>query len=186
MMRLSLTIVLLLASAAYAELRIRDYHGEVAVTKVNLDSVRNSRSFRMDVDGDGKKDSVLLYFEQTSYNLVCYDHGEKVWISYFDITDAEPTYVEFAPAYVIGPYKPVMVVKFSTGVTMTDSLFIVDMVRTAAGLKPFTLLSCSATWGDAPTIVKPGFVEIQHFRGWVTARYLWDGEKYIEQQVQEW
>ena len=93
--------------------------------------------------------------------------------------------MEFAPAYVIGPDKPVMVVKFSTGVQMADSLYIIDIVRTASGLKPSTLLRCSAAWGDAPTVVKPGFVEIQHFRGYPMTRYLWDGDTYTAKQVEE-
>ncbi|MBN2465572.1 hypothetical protein JXD38_08130 [candidate division WOR-3 bacterium] len=184
MKHLLIVLALVLVSAASAELRITDYDGAVKATKVNLDSVRNSRSFRVDVDGDGKKDSVELYFEQSSYSLVCYDGRDKVWIAGFDVL-SEPTYVEFAPARVIGPDKPVVVVKFSTGVQMVDSLYIVDVIRTAAGLKSSDMLRCSAAWGDAPTIVKPGFVEIQHFRGWPMTRYLWDGDKYIVQQVEK-
>jgi hypothetical protein len=183
MMRLFAVLSLALVPAAVAELRIKDSHGDVVVTKVRLDSLRNARSFRMDVDGDGTKDSIVVYFEQSYYGLVTFDHGNKVWIAGFDATENPPC-VEFAPACVVGPDKPVMVVKFSTGAQMNDSLYIVDVVRFASGLKPVTLLRCSATWGDAPTIVKPGFVETQHFRGWPTARYIWDGDGYVEVQVE--
>ncbi|MEO0118907.1 MAG: hypothetical protein ABIK66_07270, partial [candidate division WOR-3 bacterium] len=42
------------------------------------------------------------------------------------------------------------------------------------------LIDSSAGWGNSPVILKPGYVEIKHFREWLIAKYLWDGEKFIK------
>lgn len=78
-----------------------------------------------------------------------------------------------------------MVVKTTRGLALGDSLLIVDMVRTAAGLKAQVLLACHAAWADATTVVEPRFVECRTFRGWPAARYVWNGEGFVEQSIQE-
>jgi len=181
-MRPCLALVMILFSLTSGELRIRDYFGDVEVTRVVLDSLRSPRTYQIDVDGDGRKDTVRLYFEQVGYHLVCLDGEDKVWIAFYEAGEADGT-VEFAAAYVTGPRKPVMVVKATRGLALGDSLFIVDLVRTAGGLRAETLLTCGATWADATTIVEPRFVECRHFRGWPEARYSWNGERFVAQDI---
>lgn len=68
-MRLCFGLILLLAPWASGELRIRDYNGDVKVTRVVLDSLSSERTYYLDVDGDGRRDTVQLYFEQVGYHL---------------------------------------------------------------------------------------------------------------------
>jgi len=184
MKQLLLAGLLAIASAGRAELKVTDSRGAVPVTRVNLDSVKGKVSFLQDIDGDGRNDTLKVFFRQAYYQLVYMDHGDEWGLASVELPE-EGSYVEFATAKVAGLYKPALIVKFGQGAAGGDSLYIFDMVQKTSGLRPITLLATSAAWGDAPTVVKPGLVEIATFRNWLCARYLWDGEKYVEQKVDD-
>ncbi len=182
MKRLLLAGLLAIISAGRAELKVTDARGTVPVTRVNLDSVKGKESFLQDIDGDGRLETLKVFFRQVGYELVYMDHGDEIFLA-GDEFPKEGEYVEFTTATVAGQYKPVLVVKFAEKDAAGDSLYIFDMVQRTDGLTPITLLETSAAWGDAPTTVKPGIVEIATFRNWLVSKYLWDGDKYIEQTV---
>ncbi len=164
-----------------AELQIRDYYGEVKPIRVCLDSFNDPAFYYLDVDGDGKKDTLKIYFEQVGYWLACLDHDEKVDIVGCDI-EADENILEFASAYIISPQKPVLIVKLSRGTSEDYGIYVVDLVRTVRGLRADFLLNENAGWANSPTtIVRPNLIEYRHFRGWVTERFIWDGEKFVHQ-----
>lgn len=173
-------LFVLLVSVANGELRIRDYNGEVRVTRVRLDSIDGCLTYHLDADGDGRKDTLLLYFEQVSYQLVWNTEGEKVTIAGLG-QDGDEHVMEFAAAYVVGTSKPVMVVKTSQGVEEGYRILVVDLIRTARGPRADVLLDGDAGWLNSQlTIVKPNIIESVHFRGWPVDRYVWDGDKFMK------
>lgn len=182
-MRLCLVALALLPAVVSGELRIRDYNSDVSVTRVRLDSIAGRLTYYLDADGDGRKDTLLLYFEQVGYELTWKTNGEKVLVAGVE-PDGDENVMEFAAAYVISTHKPVMVVKVSQGVSEGYSIRIVDLVRTARGPKVDVLLDGDAGWLNATTtVVKPNFVESIHFRGWPVDRYIWDGERFVKQKL---
>lgn len=180
-----LVLLLLLGSWARGELQIRDYYRSVKVTRVRLDSMVAESTYYLDADGDGKVDSLLLGPDQVGPSLVWKTNGEKAFIAGFEI-DGDENVLEFAVAYVVSLHKPVLVVKLSTGIREGYRIWIADLVRTARGPRVEVLLDGNAGAVNAKTtVVKPNVVESVHFRGMTVDRYVWDGAKFVEMQLDE-
>lgn len=179
---LLLAAIVTMAAPGFADLRVSDQSGKRPVTRVSLDSLKGTRILRMDVDGDGALDTLRLYFEMESYRLAMGPVGEEIYLGSLAPENVQHNYMDIATGYVAGTHKPALLVYFNRGVAMGDHLKIIDVLNTTTGKEPRFLYDSDAGFADGPVVVTPGMIEIHHFRGYLEARYLWDGKKYIEQK----
>ncbi len=170
------------------KLLVRDYYGDVNVVRVRLDSLTEPVFYYLDVDGDGKNDTLKIYGEQTGYWFVYTGRGEKTYIAGCDMSEGDENILEFAVGYVVSPHKPVVIAKIYRGVEVSDDrIYVVDMVPTVKGMRAEVLLDGEAGWTTLmTTIVRPNFIETRHFRGWVESRYIGNGDRFVEQKSEEW
>ena len=180
-----LVAAVILAAPGFAELRVSDQRGRREVTRVNLDSLKGTRFLRLDVDGDGVMDTLRLYWELNSYRLTMGPVGENIYLAWLDPGETEHNYMDIATGFVAGTKKPALLVYFTKGLAMGDNLKIVDVLNTTMGREPRFLFDGDAGFADGPVVVTPGMIEVRHFRGFLEAKYLWDGKKYVEQKVEE-
>jgi len=158
----------------------RDYFGDIKPTRFKLDT---TTSFIFDLDGDGKNDTATLFFQQTSWVLEIKSHKSKakVWIFGDEAAKGAECYVEIARAFLTTEEKPLLLVAIEKTPSLGNEFYIFDIIHTARGVEIKSILEeKSAGWANSPVIIKPGFVEIQHFRGWTIAKYLWDGKSFVK------
>ncbi|MEO0025729.1 MAG: hypothetical protein ABIK54_03095 [candidate division WOR-3 bacterium] len=184
----TLLTLLLLLSPREILIRGRDYFGPVKVSSFLLDS---NRVLLLDVDGDHKADTLSAEFLQIQWCLRVRAHRSEVLL---DLVDAEKLmeypdgefYAEVTTAYLTGEEKPVLLVAVEGFPALGNSFWIYDIYNTARGLRAETLLEVrDAGWANSPVFVKPGHIEIRHFRNWIIARYVWDGEKFVDMTPKE-
>ena len=180
---ISLFLLTVVAAPAVAVMRGRDYKGDITVNSIEVGHLIGKKAVRVDVDGDGVKDTLDIYFRQTGYTVSLRDRGEEVFLTFFECGDTNVT-LEYARSYLLSPDKPVMLFCYTRPTADGNQLEIVDVVRTADGRKGMSLLKCSAGWADCPVVVKPGYIEMRHFRGWVEAKYQWNGSQFDELPVE--
>ncbi|MEO0019914.1 MAG: hypothetical protein ABIK47_04645 [candidate division WOR-3 bacterium] len=169
-------------------IRGRDYFGPIKVSRFLLDT--NLVIF-LDVDGDRKPDTLEVQFLQIQWCLRIRAHKSEVILAltedealfYDTFTDI---YAEVATAFLTNEEKPLLLVAKEVFPALGNQFWIYDVVHTARGLNAETLLNVpNAGWANSPVLIKPGYVEIQHFRNWTIAKYIWDGDKFIEVPVPE-
>lgn len=158
-------------------IRGRDYFQEIKVSRFLL----KDTTFYFDLDGDKKKDTLLLYFYQTEYRLEVRSHKSKDIILY--IPEPSDTfakyYIEIGRAFLVNDEKPLLIMAIEKFPALGNEFYIYDIINTAKGIKAEPLLvDKSAGWDSSPIILKPGYVEIRHFRDWLIAKYVWDGEQF--------
>lgn len=156
----------------------RDYLGKIRVTRFLI----KDTLFIFDLDGDKIKDTLSIYFLQTCYNFKVKSHkSEKVFLWIEESDTNTKIYVEVARAFLVNDEKPLLLIGIEKSPALGNEFHIYDVVHTAKGIEVFPLLiDSSAGWSNSPVILKPGYVEIRHFREWLIAKYLWDGEKFIK------
>uniref|UniRef100_A0A7V3ZTS6 Uncharacterized protein n=1 Tax=candidate division WOR-3 bacterium TaxID=2052148 RepID=A0A7V3ZTS6_UNCW3 len=158
-------------------IRGRDYFQEIKVSRFLL----KDTTFYFDLDGDKKKDTLLLYFYQTEYQLEVRSHKSKKIILFIEeapYASAE-YYIEIGRAFLVNDEKPLLIIAIEKFPALGNEFYIYDIIHTAKGIKAEPLLvDKDAGWGNSPIILKPGYVEIRHFRDWLIAKYVWDGEQF--------
>ncbi|MCS7250415.1 MAG: hypothetical protein N2323_03910 [candidate division WOR-3 bacterium] len=176
-------MLLLFISFLFAQLDLtpnitgNDYFGKIKVRRFLLkDTV-----FIFDLDGDKVKDTLSIHFLQTGYNFKVKSHkSEKIFLWLEEEEDVD-IYIEVARAFLVNDEKPLLLIGIEYSPVHGNEFHIYDIVHTAKGIEVFPLLiDSSAGWASSPVILKPGYVEIRHFRQWLIAKYLWDGEKFIK------
>jgi hypothetical protein len=172
------------AIPAMGMLRVSDARGKAAVTRVDLSALKGQRAILVDLDGDHTPDTVKVRWEQTGYRVYIGEPYDEVILTGFE-SEEDKVSMDIASAYVAGNAKPALLVYFTQATAMGDHLVIIDVLRTTMGLEPRFLFDSDAGFADGPVVVTPGMIEIRHFRGWLEAKYLWDGKKYIGQKVEE-
>ncbi|MEO0009587.1 MAG: hypothetical protein ABIK22_01225 [candidate division WOR-3 bacterium] len=184
----TLLTLLLLLSPREILIRGRDYFGPVKVSSFLLDS---NRVLLLDVDGDHKADTVSAEFRQVEWCLRVRAHRSEVLL---DLVDAEKLmetsegdfYAEIATAYLTSEEKPVLLVAVEGFPALGNRFWVYDIFNTARGLRAETLLAePSAGWANSPVFLKPGYIEIKHFRNWTIAKFVWDGERFVDMTPKE-
>ncbi|MEO0105660.1 MAG: hypothetical protein ABIK46_06035 [candidate division WOR-3 bacterium] len=154
-----------------------DYFGKIKVKRFLI----KDTTFIFDLDGDKIKDTFAIYFLQTGYNFEVRSHKSKKIFFWIEEGNDMDIYVEVARAFLVNDEKPLLLIGIEKSPAHGNEFHIYDVVHTAKGIEVFPLLiDSSAGWGNSPVILKPGYVEIKHFREWLIAKYLWDGEKFIK------
>uniref|UniRef100_A0A7V4CH88 Uncharacterized protein n=1 Tax=candidate division WOR-3 bacterium TaxID=2052148 RepID=A0A7V4CH88_UNCW3 len=154
-----------------------DYFGKIKVKRFLI----KDTTFIFDLDGDKIKDTFAIYFLQTGYNFEIRSHKSKKIFFWIEERNDMDIYVEVARAFLVNDEKPLLLIGIEKSPAHGNEFHIYDVVHTAKGVEVFPLLiDSSAGWGNSPVILKPGYVEIKHFREWLIAKYLWDGEKFIK------
>lgn len=154
-----------------------DYFGKIKVKRFLI----KDTTFIFDLDGDKIKDTFAIYFLQTGYNFEIRSHKSKKIFFWIEEGNDMDIYVEVARAFLVNDEKPLLLIGIEKSPAHGNEFHIYDVVHTAKGVEVFPLLiDSSAGWGNSPVILKPGYVEIKHFREWLIAKYLWDGEKFIK------
>lgn len=154
-----------------------DYFGKIKVKRFLI----KDTTFIFDLDGDKIKDTFAIYFLQTGYNFEVRSHKSKKIFFWIEEGNDMDIYVEVARAFLVNDEKPLLLIGIEKSPAHGNEFHIYDVVHTAKGVEVFPLLiDSSAGWGNSPVILKPGYVEIKHFREWLIAKYLWDGEKFIK------
>ncbi len=154
-----------------------DYFGKIKVKRFLI----KDTIFIFDLDGDKMKDTFAIYFLQTGYNFEIRSHKSKKIFFWIEERNDMDIYVEVARAFLVNDEKPLLLIGIEKFPAHGNEFHIYDVVHTAKGIEVFPLLiDSSAGWANSPVILKPGYVEIKHFREWLIAKYLWDGEKFIK------
>lgn len=181
----SVLLTITLTTQYSTVMRGRDYVGTIKVRSVDIsDAVgANAKTLLVDADGDGQRDTLDVFFEQTAHRVTLRDGAERPIIAWFEPGETE-VQLEYARAFLLGPDKPVMLFCFIQGLASGNQLIIVDVVRTATGRKSYTLFDDSAGWSNCPIVFNPNAIEIRHFRGWPEARYLWSKDKFVSVPVE--
>ncbi|MEO0074855.1 MAG: hypothetical protein ABIK31_01950 [candidate division WOR-3 bacterium] len=177
-------IVLIIPNNSYAQnIKGRDYFGEINPIRFELDS---NYTYLWDLDGDGKKDTVRIYFSQTYWALEVSAHKSECQVCLIDdeyalSSDDIEIFVELTPAYLTTDEKPLLLVSIEKSPAHGNEFYVYDVINTARGLQMECLLQDKeAGWSNSPVIVKPNYIEIKHFREWTIAKYVWDGNNFIK------
>lgn len=169
-------------------IRGRDYFGPIKASRFLLDT---NRLILLDIDGDRKLDTVEVQFLQIQWCLKIRAHKSEVILALTEVEElfndtSADIYVEVATAFLTNEEKPLLLVAKEAFPALGNQFWIYDVVHTARGLNAETLLNVpDAGWANSPVLIKPGYIEIRHFRNWTIAKYIWDGEKFIEVPVPE-
>lgn len=155
-----------------------DYFGKIKVIRFLL----KDTIFIFDLDGDKIKDTLFIHFLQTGYNFEVKSHkSEKsfLWLEEGEMNI--DVYIEIARVFLVNDEKPLLLIGIERSPASGNEFHIYDVVHTAKGIEIFPLLiDSTAGWANSPVILKPGYVEIRHFRDWLIAKYLWNGKKFIK------